>query len=140
MRVSLLCISVVSLWFTSCVTSSSMLHSSRLPLAVRIVEDETGLAVPGASVELQWRSGVQGYYWGEPVTRVTDEAGKVQFGTEDVRPVSSDGYSLGKDIHKVFVSTIVVSAPGYQNQVLKYPSSTESIEITLRRISGGLAQ
>ncbi|MEI6147774.1 MAG: hypothetical protein WCS01_01650 [bacterium] len=117
----------------NCVSCASMLHSVRLPLTIRVVEEGTGQVVPGATVQLQWRSGFQGYYWGKPVAKQTDVSGNVLFALGDVPPISSDGYSLGKEIRKVFIATVVVSAPGCEKTAVKYPDASQSFDITIRR-------
>jgi hypothetical protein len=115
------------------VSCTSMLHSVKLPLSVRVLDEKSGAAVSNATVQLQWRNGFQGFYWGKPVTMPVDVAGVARFASEDVPPVSSDGYSLGNRIQKVFVSTIVVSAPGYEETVLKYPAAQQLIDVTIHR-------
>ena len=117
----------------NCVSCASMLHSVKLPLCVRVLDERTGATVSNATVQLQWRSGFQGYYWGKPVTMQTDLAGIAHFASGNVLPVSSDGYSLGDSIQKVFVATIVVSAQGYEKTALKYPDARQSIDVLIHR-------
>ncbi|MEI6515531.1 MAG: hypothetical protein WCO77_06105 [bacterium] len=118
----------------NCVSCASMLQSIRLPVTIRILDAETSQPVPGAKVDLQWRSGFQGYYWGRSVIKNTDTNGVALFASVDVPPISEDGYSLGKsEIRKLFISAVVVSVSGYEKTAVKYPEPSKLIEVRIRR-------
>ena len=127
---SLICFSLLTI-VLNCVSCASMLHSVKLPITVSVLDKDTGSPVEGATVQLQWSSGFQGYYWGKPVAKQADAKGNAIFASPDVPPISSDGYSLGKKITKVFVTAIVVSAPGYTKTAFKEVKPTQSIELRI---------
>lgn len=111
-----------------------MLHSVKLPVTIRILDADTSQPVAGANVDFQWRSGFQGYYWGRSVNKNTDANGIALFATQDVPPISEEGYSLGKpEISKVFISAVVVSVPGYEKTAIKYPEPLMLIELRIRK-------
>ena len=112
--------------------SSFWMKPVRLPIVIHVMEEGTGRNVPEATVKLEWRTGLQGYYWGKPTSKTTDEFGRCSFGLEDIHFVSSDGYPLPMT-GKLFISAIVVSSPGYDTTAVKYPESKDVIEIPMRR-------
>lgn len=115
-----------------------MLHSIRLPVAIRALDAETSQPIPGAKVDLQWRSGFQGYYWGRSAVKYTDTNGIALFKSADVLPISEDGYSLGKsEMRKLFISAVVVSVFGYEKTAVKYPETSKLIEVQVRKGSKG---
>ena len=116
-----------------CSSCGDILQSVTLPLVVTVLDGDTGALVSGASVELQWRVGFQGYYWGKPVAKTTDITGVVVFATVDVPALSSDGYSLGESIHKLFVSALVVSCAGYEKAVVRHPAPDRPIVIEIHK-------
>lgn len=118
----------------NCVSCVSMLNSVILPITVRVLDIDTGRPVEGATVQLQWSSGFQGYYWGKPVAKQTDAQGSIVFASPDVPPISSDGYSLGEKITKVFITAIVVSAPGYNKTAFKEVEPTKPIELRIPKL------
>ena len=128
-----LCKSFVLMIFVTlsitCSSCAGMLHSIKLPLTVRVLDVETKKTVTKATVELQWRCGIQGYYWGKPVKKTTDDSGMVSFATPDIPPVSEDGYSLGGKIDKIFISTILVYTEGYKSTIWAYPEKGNQIEV-----------
>jgi hypothetical protein len=106
------------------------MKSQKLPMNIQVVESGTQQPITNAVVELQWRCGFQGYYWGKPVTKHTDTVGLVVFAVNDVPPVSEDGYSLGSRITKLFISTLIVTADGYEDVVLSYPTNVTMIVLS----------
>ncbi len=106
----------------SCV---STLDAMNLPIRIKVVNATTKQPITNAIVKLEWRVGLGGYYWGKPVSKPTDASGTVIFASKDVPPISSDGYSLGKEIKKLSISTLVVSAKGCKKKVLAYPKPKE---------------
>ena len=122
---------------TGCAGCASLIHSVRLPISVRVVNAETMAPVIGADVELQWRSGFQGYYWGRPVHGVTDDSGKVKFMSQNIPPVSSDGYDISTSpLRKVFVSCILVRAKGYETLWIMNPEKFEELRLKPERHPG----
>jgi hypothetical protein len=101
----------------------------KLPLYIQVVDSETHKPISGAIVELQWACGFQGYYWGKPIVTHTDISGKVIFSSDNVLPISSDGYSLGRRITKLFIATLIVSADGYEDVALSAPKDVQLVSL-----------
>jgi hypothetical protein len=111
---------------------SGFIRSTKLPVTVSVVDAHTKQPVVGATVDLQWRVGFQGYYWGKPVSNTTDCSGEVQFTSANVPPVSETGYSLGKRIDNLFVYTLFITADGFEDLVLHCPENFEAIPLRRR--------
>ena len=112
---------------TGCV---GLIHSVRLPIATCVVNADTHKPVENAQVELQWRSGFQGYYWGKTVFSKTDASGHVVFKSKDVPPVAEVGYRISdKPLTEVFVSRFIVRANGYDTLALESPNQIPIIEL-----------
>lgn len=110
----------------------STIQSVRLPVSMRVVDASTLAPVSGATVELQWRSGFQGYYWGKSVRRTADARGCVTFTPPDIDPVSEDGYTISKKpVNKIFVSCILVRADGYEVLKLMNPEMFDELRLKL---------
>ena len=116
----------IALLFTGC---SSMQNSTSLPVQFQVVDAGDATPLTNATVELQWNAGFQGYYWGTPVTKVTDSEGIVAFSSGDVPALSSDGYKLRGPITKLFITTLIVSAPGFEKISVKYPDNMTVIRM-----------
>jgi hypothetical protein len=108
---------------------ASMLKLTSLPIRIQVVDAADERAVANATVELQWRVGFQGYDWGRPVNKSTDSHGIVEFSSRDVPAVSSDGYGLHGPIRKLYITTVIVSAPGFVGVAVEYPDSSMVIRM-----------
>ena len=115
--------------------------TTTLPIHTQVVDAATGKPVPKAEVELQWRTGYQGYYWGKSVTHIADDSGKVSFASADIPLVSSDGYSLGKKpLKKVFVSCLLVSAEGYEKLKLMNPENFSVLKLKAKETANNAVE
>jgi len=109
---------------------ASTIQSVRLPISMRVVDASTLEPVSGATVELQWRSGFQGYYWGKSVHRTVDARGSVTFASPDIEPVSEDGYTISSTPReKIFVSCILVRADGYEILKVMNPEIFDELKL-----------
>jgi len=113
---------------------ASILHSVRLPISATVVNSDNEAPISGAEVEIQWRSGFQGYYWGKTVRQTTDSLGNVEFGANDIPPMSEDGYAISdKPLSKLFVSRLIVKAAGFETLSLANPEEIPALRMKPKR-------
>ena len=52
------------------------------------------------------------------------------FSTGDVPAVSSDGYKLRGPIEKLFITSVIASANGFEKRAVNYPERIDVIELS----------
>ncbi len=120
---------------------ASTLQSVRLPVSMRVVDASTLRPVSEATVELQWRSGFQGYYWGKSVHRTADAHGCVTFAPPDIEAISKDGYTISnKPLKKIFISCILVRADGYEILKVMNPKTFDELRLKPIRASNNTSE
>ena len=105
------------------------MHKTEFSFKIKVVDVTTKKPVNNAKVELAWRTGFGGIYWGKPVILTTDSEGIVEFTSSNVPAIDELGGKMKKDfLEKIYVESISVKASKY-NDFFVRPSKIENIEI-----------
>ena len=101
---------------------------ARLPLQIKVVDDQTKQPLQNASVKLVWRVGMGGIIWGKPVFFLSDSNGVVTATRDNVPALDELGGPLREPLDKIMVDRIVLKADGYQTLYLR-PHSTRVLSV-----------
>lgn len=95
-------------------------------MEVWVVDAASKTPISDATVELWWRTGFGGIYWGQPVIHTVDSNGVARFTSGNIPALDELGGKLkGGELKKVMVDGWIVKAPGYQPLVIRPTSSRE---------------
>lgn len=109
--------------------SCTGLYMQNLPINVLVIDAESRNPVSDATVELWWRTGFGGIYWGKPVVHAVDSNGVARFTSENIPPLDELGGKLkGGNLKKLMVEGWIVNAPEYQPLVLR-PTSNKRTKV-----------